>query len=161
MTEQPRVFDPELTKLSYPRPVQFYELESQSHALRMAYMVAEPERFNGHTVILLHGKNFSGAYWEPTISSLAGRGFRVVAPDQIGFGKSSKPHAYQFTFQALAENTRGLLDHLGVGARARRRALDGWDARDAIRADVPRPDRQARTRQSRSGSRTGRPSSRT
>ena len=39
----------------------------------------------------------------------------MVAPDQIGFGKSSKPHAYQFTFQALAENTRGLLDHLGVG----------------------------------------------
>jgi len=73
-----------------------------------------PERFNGHTVVLLHGKNFSGAYWEPTTSSLAGKGFRVV--DQIGFGKSSKPHAYQFTFQALAENTNGLLDHLGVGA---------------------------------------------
>jgi pimeloyl-ACP methyl ester carboxylesterase len=115
MTEQPRVFDPELTQLAYPRAVQFYELESQSQALRMAYMVAEPERFNGHTVVLLHGKNFSGAYWEPTISSLAGKGFRVVAPDQIGFGKSSKPHAYQFTFQALAENTNGLLDHVGVG----------------------------------------------
>jgi pimeloyl-ACP methyl ester carboxylesterase len=61
----------------------------------------------------VHGKNFSDAYWEPTTSSLAGKGFRVV--DQIGFGKSSKPHAYQFTFQALAENTNGLLDHLGVG----------------------------------------------
>ena len=115
VTEPPRVFDPELTELLYPRAVQFYELESQGHALRMAYMVAEPERFNGHTVVLLHGKNFSGAYWEPTISCLVTKGFRLVAPDQIGFGKSSKPHAYQFTFQALAENSNGLLDHLGVG----------------------------------------------
>jgi pimeloyl-ACP methyl ester carboxylesterase len=38
-----------------------------------------------------------------------------VAPDQIGFGKSSKPAAYQFTFQALARNTRALLDALKVG----------------------------------------------
>ena len=115
MTQQPRVFDPELTELAYPRPVEFYAFESQSQELRMAYMVSEPERFNEHTVVLLHGKNFSGAYWEPTIDRLVAEGFRVVAPDQIGFGKSSKPHAYQFTFQALAENTNGLLDHVGVG----------------------------------------------
>ena len=115
MTEQPRVFDPELTEFGYPRPVQFYEFESQSQPLRMACMVAEPESFNGQTVVLLHGKNFSGAYWEPTIAKLVASGFRTVAPDQIGFGKSSKPHAYQFTFQALAENTRRLLDHLGTG----------------------------------------------
>ena len=115
MAEQPRIFDPMLTEFAYPRPVQFHELESQTQELRMACMVAEPERFNGDTVLLLHGKNFSGAYWEPTIASLVKSGFRVVAPDQVGFGKSSKPHSYQFTFQTLAENTRGLLDHLGVG----------------------------------------------
>ena len=115
MTQEPRVFDPELTELAYPREVRFYDFESQGQALRMAYMVAEPERSNGQAVVLLHGKNFSGAYWEPTIESLAGHGFRVVAPDQIGFGKSSKPHTYQFTFQALAENTHGLLNHAGVG----------------------------------------------
>jgi pimeloyl-ACP methyl ester carboxylesterase len=38
----------------------------------------------------------------------------VIAPDQIGFGKSSKPPGYQFSFQALAENTRALLASLGV-----------------------------------------------
>ena len=42
-------------------------------------MVAEPERFNGDTVLLLHDKNFSGAYWEPTVASLVKSGFRVVA----------------------------------------------------------------------------------
>jgi pimeloyl-ACP methyl ester carboxylesterase len=84
MTERPHTFDPELTELDYPRPVHFYEFESQSQELRMAYMVAEPERFNGHTVILLHGKNFSGAYWEPTIARLVEEDFRVVAPDEVG-----------------------------------------------------------------------------
>jgi len=36
------------------------------------------------------------------------------APDQIGFGKSSKPAAYQFSFHTLADNTRTLLDRLGI-----------------------------------------------
>jgi len=38
----------------------------------------------------------------------------VIAPDQIGFCKSSKPDRYQYSFQQLAANTRALLDHLGV-----------------------------------------------
>jgi pimeloyl-ACP methyl ester carboxylesterase len=38
----------------------------------------------------------------------------VIAPDQIGFCKSSKPQGYQFSFQQLAGNTRALLQSLGV-----------------------------------------------
>ena len=71
-------------------------------------------RPNGRTVVLLHGKNFSGAYWAPTVKALTAEGYRVVVPDQIGFGKSSKPASYQFSFQALGANTRALLDSLGV-----------------------------------------------
>ncbi len=108
-------YDPELSNYAYPRPVHFLSVEAQAQTLRMAYIFAEPEKPNGRTVLLLHGKNFSAAYWEPTIKSLVKQGYRVVAPDQIGFGKSSKPHAYQFTFQELASNTVALLDHLGIG----------------------------------------------
>lgn len=111
-----RRFDPELTGYPYPREVSFFEFESQNQRLRMAYEVAKPEKPNGRTVLLLHGKNFSAAYWEPTIQVLLDEGYQVVAPDQIGFGKSSKPAAYQFTFQALAQQTRHLLDHLGIDA---------------------------------------------
>lgn len=64
--------------------------------------------------MLLHGKNFSGVYWASTIVPLVAAGYRVVAPDQIGFGKSSKPEDYQFSFHALATHTRDLLDELGV-----------------------------------------------
>jgi pimeloyl-ACP methyl ester carboxylesterase len=76
--------------------------------------VLPTQRPNGRTVVLLHGKNFSGAYWEPTIRVLVGEGFRVVVPDQIGFGKSTKPEAFQFTFQVLATTTRALLDSLHI-----------------------------------------------
>ncbi|MDF3067412.1 MAG: alpha/beta hydrolase [Polyangiaceae bacterium] len=112
-SDDPR-FDAELSGSRYPYPVGHFELTSQRQPLRMAYLDVRPRAPNGQTVLLLHGKNFSAAYWRPTIELLTERGYRVVAPDQVGFGKSSKPQGYQFSFQALAENTRALLRSLGV-----------------------------------------------
>jgi pimeloyl-ACP methyl ester carboxylesterase len=104
--------DPELTTFAYPFPVSRLGLRAQEQDLSLAYMDVPAAKPNGRTVVLLHGKNFSGAYWEPTVRALHDRGFRVVVPDQIGFGKSSKPRAFQFTFHALADHTRQLLDAL-------------------------------------------------
>jgi len=80
----------------------------------MAYMDVPPQKPNGKVVVLMHGKNFNGAYWATTIAALTKEGYRVIVPDQIGFGKSSKPVGYQFTFQQLAQNTKALLDTLNV-----------------------------------------------
>jgi pimeloyl-ACP methyl ester carboxylesterase len=110
----PGAFDAELSNYNYPREVKFFEFQGQGQLLRMAYELAEPAVPNGRTVLLFHGKNFSAFYWEPTIQALLEQGYRVIAPDQIGFGKSSKPAAYQFSFQALAQNTRALLERLKV-----------------------------------------------
>jgi pimeloyl-ACP methyl ester carboxylesterase len=107
-------FDAELTSYPYPFPVQLRELTSQRQIVRMAYMDVPAVQPNGHTVVLLHGKNFGAYYWEPTIKLLTARGYRVIAPDQIGFGKSSKPERYQYSFQQLAANTRAVLDAAGV-----------------------------------------------
>ncbi|HYG69690.1 MAG TPA: alpha/beta hydrolase, partial [Anaeromyxobacteraceae bacterium] len=60
------------------------------------------------------GKNFHAGTWATTIASLNRAGFRVIAPDQLGFGKSSKPERYQFSFAQLAANTRALLASLGI-----------------------------------------------
>src|SRR6201999_3175296 len=68
---------------------------------------------NGRTVLLLHGRNFPSSYWAPVIKTLTDAGFRVVVPDQIGFGKSTKP-AGDLHFDNLARNTIALLDHLGI-----------------------------------------------
>jgi pimeloyl-ACP methyl ester carboxylesterase len=98
----------------YPWPVKLLDLDLEGPRERMAYMdVAPTGRANGRTVTLLHGKNFFGAYWEGTARALAAAGYRVVIPDQIGFGKSSKP-AIDYSFDLLAANTAHLLDTLGI-----------------------------------------------
>ena len=108
-------FDARLSDYEYPYPVHTLELDSQRQTLEMAYMDVRPENANGDTVLLLHGKNFSGAYWQTTIERLTEEGYRVVVPDQIGFGKSSKPEHFQYSFQTLADHTRTLLDTLDIG----------------------------------------------
>lgn len=104
-----------LGNYEYPYPVSYLDLESQGQSLKMAYMDVRPVQPNGKVVVLLHGKNFNGAYWKTTIAALSGEGFRVVVPDQVGFGKSAKPEGYQFTFQQLACNTKRVLDELKIG----------------------------------------------
>lgn len=106
--------DKRLSRYEYPYEVEIFELTSQEQDLEMAYMDVEPDESNGETVLLLHGKNFSGAYWGTTIAALVDEGYRVIAPDQIGFGKSSKPKHYHFSFHTLATHTKALLDELGV-----------------------------------------------
>lgn len=61
---------------------------------------------------LLHGKNFNGAYWEETARHLQKKGFNVLVPDQVGFGKSSKPTDYQYSFAVLASKTKALMKSL-------------------------------------------------
>ncbi len=103
-----------LEDIDYPYPVHFFDLTIEGQLLRMAYMdVAPSSPANGKTVVLLHGKNFTSEYWAQTIRMLAAKGYRVIAPDQIGFGKSAKP-AIGYHFDLLAANTKALLDHLGV-----------------------------------------------
>ncbi len=108
-------YGPQLEGFDYPYPVTRHALSSQGQSLSMAYMDVPPQgEANGRTALLLHGKNFCAATWEQTIAVLSERGFRVIAPDQIGFCRSSKPEGYQFSFAQLAHNTRQLLQALKV-----------------------------------------------
>lgn len=106
--------DLELANFEYPFPVSKLELNIQNQKLHMAYMDVKPNNYNGKNILLIHGKNFNGAYWKTTIKALTKQGFRVIVPDQIGFGKSSKPEHFHYTFQQLAKNTKTLLDTLKV-----------------------------------------------
>ncbi len=110
----------------YPYPVapRFIELEIQNQRVRMFYMDAtsgivgglapySPRAISQPVVLLLHGKNFGGDYFEGPMRALVAAGYRVVVPDQIGFGKSSKPDI-QYSFDLLAGNTAKLLDALKI-----------------------------------------------
>jgi pimeloyl-ACP methyl ester carboxylesterase len=108
------VYGSELQGFDYPAPVHRFTFTSQGNALAMAFMDVQPQRPNGRTIVLLHGKNFCGATWEASMSALSQAGYRVIVPDQIGFCKSSKPAHYQFSFEQLAGNTNALLHSIGV-----------------------------------------------
>lgn len=79
----------------------------------MAYMDIKPANPNGKTFILFHGKNFGGYYWSNVIKALSQKGYRVVVPDQVGFGKSSKPFIH-YSFHAFARWNKKLLDTLQI-----------------------------------------------
>lgn len=103
-----------LENVTYPYPVKFLPIQTEGQDLRMAYMDVLPTgKANGRTVMLFHGKNFGGYYWADVIKALTGRGFRVVVPDQIGFGKSSKPFIH-YSFHQMAAWNKLLLDGLGI-----------------------------------------------
>jgi pimeloyl-ACP methyl ester carboxylesterase len=112
--EDHRIYGAELEGFGYPYDVHRYAFRSQGSDMSMAYMDVKPQSANGRTAVLLHGRNFCAATWERTIAVLSKAGFRVIAPDQIGFCKSTKPLGYQFSLQQLATNTNALLTSLGV-----------------------------------------------
>lgn len=111
--QQAPVFDAVLSNYTYPYPVRFMNLELEGADCRMAYMDVGRGNEKQPAVLLLHGKNFMGAYWGQTIKFLSEKGYRVIVPDQIGFGKSTKAPLH-YSFHLLATNTKKLLDSLGI-----------------------------------------------
>ncbi len=75
-----------LEECEYPYPVQFFPIASDLQPLKMAYLDIPPDKGpNGQTVVLFHGKAFGGYYFHNVIEALTATGYRVVAPDQIGW----------------------------------------------------------------------------
>ncbi|MTD55183.1 alpha/beta fold hydrolase [Amycolatopsis pithecellobii] len=84
---------------------------------RLFYREAGP--VDGPAIVLLHGYPTSSFMFRNLIPSLADR-YHVIAPDHLGFGLSDAPDVEEFdyTFDALAELTAGLLEQLGVSRYA-------------------------------------------
>lgn len=106
-------YNKELDGFEYPFEVKTFDLGSQNQRLKMRYMDIG-DKDARKVIVLLHGKNFSGYYWEKVAKDLLKKKYRVLIPDQIGFGKSSKPECYQYSFGQLALNTKSLLDGLNI-----------------------------------------------
>jgi pimeloyl-ACP methyl ester carboxylesterase len=100
-------------QIKYPYPVKYITINIDAQETKMAYMDVKPGTPNGKSVILFHGKNFTGFYWKDVISFLSNAGYRVIAPDQIGWGLSTKPNS-KYSFEMLAENNKLLLDSLHI-----------------------------------------------
>ena len=96
-------------RLHHAERSRFVEIEG----VRVHYQVAG-ER-GAPVVVLIHGFCASNFVWNEALVPLAEAGFRVVAPDLVGFGFSGKPGGGEYTIEAQARILVGLLDALGVG----------------------------------------------
>jgi pimeloyl-ACP methyl ester carboxylesterase len=89
----------------YPHPVHYLDVTHVAQAdwidrqapdweqrARLAYMDVSPNGPQSKgAVLLVHGKNFFGAYWTGIIEVLRHEGFRVIVPDLIGWGSPPSP----------------------------------------------------------------------
>ncbi len=98
------------------------------------------EQGEGPVVLLCHGFPETGYAWRHQLPALAAAGFRAIAPDLRGYGRSEQPaEADQYTLFHLVGDLVGLLDALEV-----RDAVvvgNDWGATLAWQAALLRPDR--------------------
>ncbi len=69
---------------------------------------------NAPTLVLIHGFASSTLVWSKVLLELAATGFRVIAPDLLGYGYSGKPRRLDYTIGSQARMVGGLLDELGI-----------------------------------------------
>src|ERR1044071_8084236 len=65
-------------------------------------------------VLLIHGFTASNFVWNGCLLPIAAAGFRVIAPDLVGFGFSDKPKEGEYTIDAQARMIVALMNHLGI-----------------------------------------------
>ena len=95
----------------YPWEPRYFEVEP---GLRMAYVDAGPSDAT-ETLLLLHGEPMWSYLYRKMIPSFEKAGFRVIAPDLIGFGRSDKPIAPEaYTYSHHVKWVTSLIDHLDL-----------------------------------------------
>ncbi|HEV2880527.1 MAG TPA: alpha/beta hydrolase [Pyrinomonadaceae bacterium] len=113
-----------LKLLTRPQDVEWGEhRERLHHAERSRFVEIEGVRVHyqeagerdAPAMLLIHGFCASNFVWNDALVPLAEAGFRVVAPDLVGFGFSGKPGGAEYTFEAQARIVVGLMDALGIG----------------------------------------------
>ncbi|MRR56173.1 MAG: alpha/beta hydrolase [Deltaproteobacteria bacterium] len=83
----------------------------QTNGIRMAVY----EQGSGFPVVLCHGFPELAFSWRYQLPALAAAGFRAIAPDQRGYGRTDKPEAVEnYDIKHLTDDLAGLLDELGL-----------------------------------------------
>lgn len=67
----------------------------------------------GRAVVLIHGWPLSAASWKERVDPLVGAGYRVVAYDRRGFGRSEKPDS-GYDYDTLSADLEGVLEDLDL-----------------------------------------------
>jgi non-heme chloroperoxidase len=80
---------------------------------RLARLHIEDSGGSGRPVVLIHGWPLSAQAWEPQVSVLRDAGYRVVAYDRRGFGRSDKPES-GYGYDALADDLQRVMEQCAL-----------------------------------------------
>jgi len=87
--------------------------DTEGGSLRLHYVDEGPN--DAPPILLMHGEPTWSYLYRKMIPGLAAAGFRVIAPDLIGFGRSDKPsERSDYTYQRHVDWLRALLDQLDL-----------------------------------------------
>ncbi|MEL7111505.1 MAG: haloalkane dehalogenase [Pseudomonadota bacterium] len=130
--------------VDYPFTPNYIEIEGY----RIHYVDEGPR--DGETILLLHGQPSWSYLYRHMIPPLVDAGYRVIAPDLVGFGKSDKPlkpsdHNYQMHIDLMTRFAREL-DLQGVTF-----FMQDWGGMIGLRMIAEDPDRYARIMLSNTG----------
>ncbi|MEY9933696.1 pimeloyl-ACP methyl ester carboxylesterase [Catenulispora sp. GP43] len=78
------------------------------------------------TVLLLHGFPSSSAQYRRLMDALGGD-HRLIAPDYPGFGRTTAPEDFEYSFESLTDVVEAFVEALGLTAGGRRLAVYAFD----------------------------------
>ncbi|HAF12733.1 MAG TPA: hypothetical protein DCK99_03340 [Blastocatellia bacterium] len=107
-----------------------YSRFTEFDGVRVHYQ--EAGQANAPAIILIHGFAASNLVWSKVFLELADAGFRVIAPDLLGYGYSDKPRHLDYTIASQAKMVLSLLSQLGI----KRTVLVGSSYGGAIAATI-------------------------
>lgn len=81
--------------------------------VRVFYRESIPTRVDAPVLLLLHGFPSASHQFRRLIDTLGAR-YRLIAPDYPGFGHTTAPDGFRFTFDRLAETVEGFVERLGL-----------------------------------------------
>ena len=107
---------PYQTKKMRPEQITYERFrESQKSFTTPEGNIAYIDKGQGPVILLLHGVPTSGWLYRKMIDPLVEGGYRVIAPDMLGFGSSDSPDGYEIYSEGMhAERLLALMDHLKI-----------------------------------------------
>jgi len=91
--------------------------ESQKKFSSSEGTIAYIDKGDGPVILLLHGVPTSSWLYRKMINPLVHNGYRVIAPDMLGFGNSDSPKGYEIYSEEMhGQRLLELMDHLQINS---------------------------------------------
>jgi pimeloyl-ACP methyl ester carboxylesterase len=90
-------------------------MPGRMHEIRGVHYHVFDEGDSDRAVLLLHGMPDTSRVWRHQVSALRGAGYRVIAPDMLGYGETDKPaDPARYAGEEVVADVLALVEKLGV-----------------------------------------------